>query len=632
LLEMAQAILGTLNSWKEFDLEAKKKQILSQAATITENREQNQPARTLIQEETKKFRPLTPEQKVAQMPALIKLYQKEIDRLTTNAKFSGDSYLALYNDLANLVDPVESLKAAHQFYTERANDHKIKLENEKLKKELEGYKTEFQEMQNQEITIRKLKESIEDYKQNIHNLVQEAVNKREIQLKDELQTQVDQLQAQTEGWKATILQYRTEHEEVQSLNAVLRTQLQDQKRKYEAEILAKQAEVDMLTNEVERTNQQYQLLKNESASQAQASRSKEGPTKSDLELTLVQKDIEIAMLNNKNGQLLEKDVTSQKQIQELTLSEEKNKKEIKSLQTQLEAAPKVERVRRLEKRITKLKEIIGQRESIVWSASEGEEAHVRERNVSSSTVSDSDDRPGSTSSLLMKTRQLENDLVQSKATMTKMVLELKQSEERYKSAQQDIERKQQQLHQWELDFEQMRSLTQMSGSAGVASAAGSPTDAQNQPMLEMIWHQRDSFKEKIQQLEQTNAQLQATIQNQLIDVKRTKADNIKLYEKIKYLETYAGTHQKSSSALDIEKGRVIESRYQEIYDENSNPFIEFLKKEKLNKIQELNPVEKLVLSLSKFFLATKGARWGLFCYLMILHSLVFLSLGGWVHS
>lgn len=629
---MAQAILGTLNSWKEFDLEAKKKQILSQAATITENREQNQPARTLIQEETKKFRPLTPEQKVAQMPALIKLYQKEIDRLTTNAKFSGDSYLALYNDLANLVDPVESLKAAHQFYTERANDHKIKLENEKLKKELEGYKTEFQEMQNQEITIRKLKESIEDYKQNIHNLVQEAVNKREIQLKDELQTQVDQLQAQTEGWKATILQYRTEHEEVQSLNAVLRTQLQDQKRKYEAEILAKQAEVDMLTNEVERTNQQYQLLKNESASQAQASRSKEGPTKSDLELTLVQKDIEIAMLNNKNGQLLEKDVTSQKQIQELTLSEEKNKKEIKSLQTQLEAAPKVERVRRLEKRITKLKEIIGQRESIVWSASEGEEAHVRERNVSSSTVSDSDDRPGSTSSLLMKTRQLENDLVQSKATMTKMVLELKQSEERYKSAQQDIERKQQQLHQWELDFEQMRSLTQMSGSAGVASAAGSPTDAQNQPMLEMIWHQRDSFKEKIQQLEQTNAQLQATIQNQLIDVKRTKADNIKLYEKIKYLETYAGTHQKSSSALDIEKGRVIESRYQEIYDENSNPFIEFLKKEKLNKIQELNPVEKLVLSLSKFFLATKGARWGLFCYLMILHSLVFLSLGGWVHS
>jgi len=137
-------LLLVLNNWKEFDLEAKKDQIFNQAKVIADNKEQNQPARTLLKEESKKFGATPPDQKLASLGPLVKLYQKEIDRLTANAVTAENAYLAIYNDLVKLVDPVDALKQATVLQSEKANENKLKLENEKLKRDLEAQKQDLQ--------------------------------------------------------------------------------------------------------------------------------------------------------------------------------------------------------------------------------------------------------------------------------------------------------------------------------------------------------------------------------------------------------------------------------------------------------------------------------------------------------
>jgi len=468
-----------------------------------------------------------------------------------------------------------------------------------------------------------LNETIENNKENVANMIKDAIQRRESELQQEHENLVEQLNQQQQSWKESINTFKSEMEATQATNAILKTQLADLQKHYEQQLESKQSEVDMLSNEVDRTSQLYQTLQAEMATNTPAKKpAKDTLTKADLELQIVQKSIEISNLQSKNEQLRAQEAYFKKDIAELSSANQSQKQQITTLQSELAAAPSPERVAKLHKRIQKLKQIIGQRDNVLWSASETDEA-PRER-VAHSPVFDSEDRPGSTSSLLIKTRQIENDLVQAKATIAKLLIELKQSEEKLKGANQDLDRKKLLLQQLEADFEQMRTLN-------MATTANTEEPAKNTEMIEMIWHQRDQFKQKIQQLEQTNSQLQATIQNQLVDVKRTKADNVKLYEKIKYLESYAASASAHKAPLrDLEKG--IDTRYQTIYDENINPFVEFSKKEKLTKIQELNPIERVVYSLSKIFLATKNARLVLFAYIAILHLLVFFSLSMWTST
>ena len=66
----------------------------------------------------------------------------------------------------------------------------------------------------------------------------------------------------------------------------------------------------------------------------------------------------------------------------------------------------------------------------------------------------------------------------------------------------------------------------------------------------------------------------------------------------------------------------IEGRYRTLYEDNLNPFAAFHRKEKQQRIAELNPAEKLMLNFASFFLGNKHARLFLLIYVVCLHLLV----------
>jgi len=190
------------------------------------------------------------------------------------------------------------------------------------------------------------------------------------------------------------------------------------------------------------------------------------------------------------------------------------------------------------------------------------------------------------------------------------------------------------LNKWESDFDQLRLATETMnmGMVDVNMNEGQMPTLDESGILQMIWGQRDRFKAKIHELEGTNRSLEQKSKALELQLKSLKSDNVKLYEKIKYLQTYGTGQLTDVTTNDIEaRSEGVENRYKEMYEATVNPFVAFNRKVKSDRYKSLNPAEKLILSTTKFFLSTKKTRLFLFTYMVCLHMLVFITLWRMVH-
>eukprot|EP00897_Mesotaenium_endlicherianum_P007500 jgi/Mesen1/6779/ME000348S06053 len=158
-------------------------------------------------------------------------------------------------------------------------------------------------------------------------------------------------------------------------------------------------------------------------------------------------------------------------------------------------------------------------------------------------------------------------------------------------------------------------------------------------MLAVVCGQRDRFRQKMAQLEEELGQSKDRCQKLKADLERTKGDNVKLYEKIRYVQGFnsdrlhghghgqAGTVKKQRE--DIETGgstSEVEMRYKKMYEDNINPFAAFSNKEKEQRYKDLGLRDRITLTSGRFLLGNRYARAFVFFYSIALHLLVFVSM------
>ncbi|GAB0198149.1 protein CASP [Grus japonensis] len=114
-----------------------------------------------------------------------------------------------------------------------------------------------------------------------------------------------------------------------------------------------------------------------------------------------------------------------------------------------------------------------------------------------------------------------------------------------------------------------------------------------------------------------NRMMQHTVHALQSELDNLRADNIKLYEKIKFLQSYPG---RGGSRDDTEQ------RYSSQYEERLDPFSSFSRKERQRRYLSLSPWDKATLSMGRLILSNKTARTVAFFYTLFLHCLVFLVL------
>jgi homeobox protein cut-like len=130
-----------------------------------------------------------------------------------------------------------------------------------------------------------------------------------------------------------------------------------------------------------------------------------------------------------------------------------------------------------------------------------------------------------------------------------------------------------------------------------------------------------------------------------------KNDNVRLYEKIRYLQSYTqSSSARSTGARDAataasasgsatpsgsvvlgveedEGGNGFLNQYRSMYEDMMNPYALFNRRERHKRLSEMSAPERFTLRASQRALSTKTSRLIVFFYIIGLHLFVFIVLG-----
>ena len=148
-------------------------------------------------------------------------------------------------------------------------------------------------------------------------------------------------------------------------------------------------------------------------------------------------------------------------------------------------------------------------------------------------------------------------------------------------------------------------------------------------LLAIVSSQRERFRQRNQDLEAENISYKNRVQSLQDDLDLLRNDNLKLYEKIKFLQSNYSSSSSSASSSSLAVNASLgglESRYASQYEQSLDPFQTFARKERNRKYGSMRPYEKATLALVRFILGSPLARTFAFFYSVFLHLLVFLVL------
>ncbi|KAE8254325.1 hypothetical protein A4X03_0g5737, partial [Tilletia caries] len=184
-------------------------------------------------------------------------------------------------------------------------------------------------------------------------------------------------------------------------------------------------------------------------------------------------------------------------------------------------------------------------------------------------------------------------------------------------------------------------------TAQAAIPAPAPATSQSS-LLPIITSQRDRFRTRNAELEEELRTQFQTISELRAEVKQLQADNLGLYEKVRYLQSYAssssgggvqgyppvGVGRETRIVVDRAVGRGNgngngaggEERYRDRYEEHMDPFASFRGREQSRVFAALNPLERLLHMVTRVVLGHRRMRIAFTAYALGLHVLVLLIL------
>ncbi|CAI0547863.1 unnamed protein product [Linum tenue] len=666
------------NFWKEFDLEKEKSVLDEQGLRIAENQENSQKNRRKLAESTRDFKKASSEDKLGLFNSLLKGYQEEVDNLTKRAKFGENSFLNIYQKLYEAPDPYPALASISELDLKLSE---LESENRKMRLELEEFRTEATHLKNQQATIRRLEERNRQLELQMEEKVKEIVEMKQRSLAEENQKTLEVLKDREQSLQDQLRQAKESVSNMQKLHELAQSQLFIVQAQSDEERAAKQSELNLLMDEVERAQTRLLSLEREKGvlwSQLQSANEDTGSKRSDnvdsssmLENSLSAKEKIISEMNMELHNIettlaneREQHINEIKRLNALIIEKDVA---IQDAKKELQARPTPKLVDDLRKKV-KILQAVGYNsiEAEDWeAATSGEEMSKME------------------SLLLDKNRRMEHQVTQLKVQLSEKsslldtadskIIELTSKvNEQQKLIQKleddilKIERpvylrigtSQRQVEQSHLRIEASLFNTKFKrGLGGRRRKVGCcpiyclyivldwtpsvqhldqkhvSSDQDQSSMLKVICNQRDRFRARLHEAEEEIRQLKERIGALTQELEKSKADNVKLYGKMRYVQDYnlekvvsRGSSKKHAEDLESGFSSDVESKYKKIYEDDINPFAAFSKKERDQRYKELGFRDRITLSSGRFLMGNKYARTFAFFYTIGLHVLVFSCL------
>lgn len=181
---------AVLEFWQTFDLTARKESLENSCVDMREAKTASIAGRKRLNEVTKAFRAKPKEEQLPIMGDILKAYQEEIDQLSRRSKYCESTFFTLYKAIYDAPDPCECIETLMQSVVSGSAHN---LEIERLRGELRQYDEEFQQLKNQDITIRRLEDQLQEFKDQNEEKIAEEVQKRAQEVESQAEAKVTEV-------------------------------------------------------------------------------------------------------------------------------------------------------------------------------------------------------------------------------------------------------------------------------------------------------------------------------------------------------------------------------------------------------------------------------------------------------
>ncbi|KAG1715754.1 hypothetical protein ID866_1422 [Astraeus odoratus] len=644
---------GALATWKAINLHELQKTLDAQGIEIVENQKENVLSRKGLAEKTKEFKKIPDDEKLNSFKGLLKAYQQEIDGLTRRSKVAESAFLNVYKVLAEAPDPYPLLEAAVDHTIASAENASLNAEVSSLKEEIARLRSENTDLRRDNNTLETTKRRVEVLEAKMDDLILEKVSQKENELNATYDERMRNYEERLKGNKTSSANYP-----FVKLNC---------------------AEADMVLADLERANNRIAVVEGRN----EALRAEIEALRAESENSRVVSSLQdqVSTLESANADLTAHLATTQTQLAttqaqltqlnaEIVRKAERDRdelvEEVAGLRKKLAAHADYDEIKR-ELEIMKYVEFGGLDDDDVdaddWSSHESEGGiHLPDPNADKANA-----QQGKSLEVLLasKNKRILEELTRFRILHTSLEQSLKVTQSELETTRSELSRQKSLNEKLETDLLAVDKHTVPSNKAsGMTTpsdalaglgldidfkesdskkkAESSTTHSTSNPfasaadtsILPIVTSQRDRFRQRNAELEEELRKQYHAISELRTEIKSLQSDNLKLYEKVRYMQSYR--EEASVSQLDPLPGTSASrgssrlgdelNKWKQRYEEAMNPFEAFRGREATRAYEALNMVERGVLVLTRSILGNRRARTAFICYAAVLHLLVMFTL------
>ncbi|KAI9274670.1 Golgi vesicle transport-related protein [Phascolomyces articulosus] len=638
-MEVQNNFSSAIEFWRGVGLPTLQRQLDQQGLAIVENQKDGLMSRKKLAEQTREFKKMSDEEKLQQFKTLLKA---EIDNITRRTKYAESSFLALYKVLADAPDPAPLFEAAIDQSVNHVEFETIKNENIKLRAELEETVRKANHAQSLEKTNQELEQKLTKLESSADEKRVEELAQREEQMKQQYNEKIrsykereHDLQRQLNQALDQLTQLRHTHDDTQA-------QLLNHNQKYDEEVVGKLAELDIVMMDLERANAKIVELERKNydtltfsfliLKKKQNIRPDTAETQQqDAAISKLIKDIDTykELLQNTEARLSKRIKELSNEVKSLTEEKEKLSKKLQGFDDYDEIKRELEIMKYVE-----------------FSTGDDEDRF----DAQDVLKKDEGLRESLEVSLMEKNKRLENEFTQMKVSYANIEKELTTKESTFdelKTKNTTLANLVQRLEEDLLRLGQKPSSSDSLMEELTRTPSSTNLDGNNndKSILPIVIGQRDRFRQRNTELESQTRSLELKLQDVQGEIETLKADNLKLYERLRFVHVWKEEQSKgvtnrstavnmggsSNDYRDVRRGSIKAKddptdKYGQLYEESMNPFVQFHRKEETRRYNALNPAEKLTFNLTRMLFSHKWSRYFLVIYSLLLHLLVVVTL------
>jgi len=514
-----------------------------------------------------------------------------------------------------------------------------------------------------ETAKKKAETKVEQLELKMEEMILEKVAQKENELNATYDEKMRNYEEREQDLQRQVTLTKNQLRDLRLSNDSNQAKLIDHGQRQDQEVVAKLAEVDMIVADLERANSRVVTVERRNEIlRAEIEAMRTGTENSDRVKSLESQVADLEVESERLSRVLEAqkqaasdaELTGQKRMEELSRDIQTRSTEIDQLKQRLKQYGDYDEIKR-ELEIMKYVEFAGLDEDADEDGEQGEKTESGLQLPNPNAQKANAQRGKTLEALLAtKNKRILEELTKFRIIHAELEASLQTAEERLATTTAELEKQKILNEKLETDLVSMNSHK----SNGDLTSEGDSTDVlagldlgrkTEQPVrttpipfassadttiLPIVTSQRDRFRQRNAELEEELRKQFQIISELRTEIKNLQSDNLKLYEKVRYMQSYreeAGSRPVTSQLdpLPVPSGSSSRpddmSKYRTRYEEAMNPFEAFRGREANLAYQKLNHIERGVLVLTKGILGNRRTRAFFIFYALALHLLVMFT-------